>query len=152
MIDLVGKYRHGKTERFVHDHCASRFFVSMAKSKLKNISGRPKISPTKKELDLAIQYVKISGLYKNRLADYMSVSRRTLYRILNRNKDFDTALKRADAEFCANLICRANPTKILTTKYWEEFGEKAGSEQQRDQEIDIFFNGIKTLMQKQKTT
>lgn len=120
----------------------------MSKIKIKIKSGRPKISLTKKDLDLAIQYVKISGLYKNRLADYMSVSRRTLYRILDRNKDFDTALKRADAEFCANLINRANPTKILTTKYWEEFGEITGTEQQRDQDIDNFFDGIKKLMQK----
>lgn len=74
----------------------------------------------------AIKYVEESGLYKTRLADFLSISRPTLDKILDENPDFFTALKRADAIFCKSLINEAkkkNPFFILRTKYREEFND-----------------------------
>lgn len=74
----------------------------------------------------AIKYVEKSGLYKTRLADFLSISRPTLDKALDENPDFFTALKRADAIFCKRLIdnvAKKNPTFILKTKYREEFND-----------------------------
>ena len=79
---------------------------------------------TEKEKELAIKYVEESGFYKNRLADYLSVSRPTLYRVLEEDTDFFTRLKRADAIFCKSLIesiKKKDPIFILKTKFREEF-------------------------------
>ncbi len=74
----------------------------------------------------AIKYVEESGLYKNRLADFLGISRPTLDKVLEENPDFFTTLKRSDAIFCKNLIDgvkKKNPYLILRTKYSEEFPE-----------------------------
>mgnify|MGYP007022290063 CR=1 FL=1 len=74
----------------------------------------------------AVKYVEESGFYKNRLADFLSISRPTLDKLLEENPDFFTALKRADAIFCKSLIDgvrKRNPFLILRTKYNEEFHE-----------------------------
>lgn len=79
---------------------------------------------SEKEKELAIKYVEESGFYKNRLADYLSISRPTLYKILEEDGGFFTRLKRADAIFCKNLIeavKKREPLYILKTKYREEF-------------------------------
>jgi hypothetical protein len=74
----------------------------------------------------AIQYVEESGLFKNRLADFLSISRPTLNKVLNEDEAFFTSLKRADAIFCKKLIegvGKKNPFLILRTKYREEFND-----------------------------
>lgn len=71
-----------------------------------------------------IKYVEESGFYKGRLADFLSVSRPTLDKVLEENPDFFTAIKRADAIFCKNLIAevsKKDPVFILKTKYRKEF-------------------------------
>lgn len=75
----------------------------------------------------AIKYVKEGGLFKNRLSDFLSISRPTLDRLLKEDEDFFTALKRADAIFCKNLIAQVSkkdPIFILRTRYKEEFDDK----------------------------
>jgi len=106
----------------------------------KNKVGRPKINLSKKQKDLAIQYVKTSGLYKIRLAKYLGIGRRSLYRVLKRDKNFDTDLQRAEAEFCADIIKRANPTKILETKYRDEFPIKQEIELSADRRMEAFLD------------
>lgn len=79
---------------------------------------------TDKEKELAVKYVEESGLFKNRLADYLGVSRPTIYRILEEDTDFFTRLKRADAIFCKNVIetvRKKDPLFILKTRLKEEF-------------------------------
>ncbi len=79
-----------------------------------------------KDKEFAIKYVESSGLYKNRLADFLGVSRPTLDKVLNEDKDFFTSLKKADAIFCKNLIdvvSKKNPFLILRTKYRDEFND-----------------------------
>lgn len=74
----------------------------------------------------AIKYVEESGLFKNRLADFLGISRPTLDKVLEENADFFTRLKRADAVFCKKLIeivGKKNPFLILRTKYREEFND-----------------------------
>lgn len=74
----------------------------------------------------AVKYIEESGLYKNRLADFLGISRPTLDKVLEENPDFFTILKRSDAIFCKNLIDgvkKKNPYLILRTKYSEEFPE-----------------------------
>ena len=113
-----------------------RFLLNMAKNK----SGRPKITLSVKEKKLAIQYVQTSGLFKNRLADFLMIGRRTLYRLLDRDKDFGTRLLRADSIFCADLVKRANPTKILQMKYSDEFKDKLSIEHSADKRLDDFLD------------
>ena len=74
--------------------------------------------------EYAIKYVEEGGYYKNRLADFLGISRPTLDKLLEENPDFFTALKRADAVFCKSLIDlvkKKNPSFLLKTKYREEF-------------------------------
>ena len=74
----------------------------------------------------AIKYVEESGFYKNRLADFLGISRPTLDKFLEENPNFFTALKRADAIFCKKLIDtvgKKTPIFILKTKYKEEFDD-----------------------------
>lgn len=74
----------------------------------------------------AVKYVEESGLFKNRLADFLGISRPTLDKLLEEDQDFFTSLKRADAIFCKNLITevkRKNPFFILRTKYRAEFND-----------------------------
>jgi len=74
----------------------------------------------------ALKYVEESGFYKNRLADFLSISRPTLDKLLEEDTDFFTALKRADAIFCKGLIegvKKRSPFLILKYKYNEEFHE-----------------------------
>lgn len=79
-----------------------------------------------KDIEFAIKYVEESGLYKNRLSDFLGISRPTLDKLIDENPDFFTALKRADAIFCKNLVAsvsKKNPFLILRTKYREEFND-----------------------------
>jgi len=81
---------------------------------------------TDKDKKFAIKYVEKSGFYKSRLADFLSISRPTLDKLLEEDNDFFTSLKRADAIFCKNLIeevSRKNPAFILKTKYRKEFDD-----------------------------
>ena len=99
----------------------------------------------------ALKYVEDSGFYKNRLADFLCISRPTLDKLLEENHDFFTSLKRADAIFCKNLIDgvkKKNPYLILKSKYNEEFHEniKIGF----DPEIEIL--RIKKLIDDSSTT
>lgn len=74
----------------------------------------------------SIKYVEKSGLYKSRLADFLTISRPTLDKVLDEDPDFFTTLKRADAIFCKRLIetvAKKNPTFLLKTKYREEFND-----------------------------
>ncbi len=74
----------------------------------------------------ALKYVEESGFYKNRLADFLSISRPTLDKLLEEDVDFFTSIKRADAIFCKSLIDgvkKKNPYLILKAKYSEEFHE-----------------------------
>ena len=74
---------------------------------------------TEENKDYAVRYCQQGGFYKNRLADFLGISRPTLDKLLEDNPDFFTALKRADAVFCKNLIdavSRKNPIFILKTK------------------------------------
>jgi len=82
---------------------------------------------TEETKQYAVKYVEESGLFKNRLADFLSISRPTLDRVLEENEDFFTALKRADSVYCKSLIdivSKKNPIFILRTKYRAEFDEK----------------------------
>jgi hypothetical protein len=72
----------------------------------------------------AIVYVESTGLFKNRLSNFMGVSRPTLDRVLEQDDDFFTRLKIADSKFCQSLIesvKKKNPAFLLKTKYREEF-------------------------------
>lgn len=78
--------------------------------------------------DFAIRYVAATGFYKNRLAEYLCISRPTLDKILEEDQSFFTQLKSADALFCKDLIVRTakkNPAFILKTKYKEEFDDSS---------------------------
>lgn len=82
---------------------------------------------TEETKQFAIKYVEEGGLFKNRLADFLSISRPTLDRVLEENDDFFTTLKHADAVFCKNLITQVSkkdPIFILRTRYKEEFDDK----------------------------
>lgn len=81
---------------------------------------------TERDQEQAIKYVEDSGLYKNRLADFLGISRPTLDKVLEDKPDFFTSLKQADARFCKKLIeivGKKNPFLILSTKYREEFND-----------------------------
>jgi hypothetical protein len=72
----------------------------------------------------ALIYVESSGFFKNRLSNFLSISRPTLDRILEDDNNFFTSIKRADAVFCQSLIDlvkKKNPAFLLKTKYREEF-------------------------------
>lgn len=97
----------------------------------------------------AIRYVEESGFYKNRLADFLGISRPTLNKLLEEDSDFFTAIKAADAVFCKNLIevvKRKNPIFILRTKYRDEFNEKGTI---YDPEIEI--KRVKALLEESCT-
>lgn len=75
----------------------------------------------------AIKCVEESGFYKNRLANFLGISRPTFDKVLKENEDFFTDLKRADAVYCKSLIdivSKKNPVFILRTRYSEEFDDK----------------------------
>jgi hypothetical protein len=74
----------------------------------------------------AVKYAEESGFYKNRLADFLGISRPTLDKILEENPDFFTSLRMADAKFCKMLIEKVslkNPVFILRSKYRNEFND-----------------------------
>lgn len=76
----------------------------------------------------AYMYVLVSGFYKVRLAQFLSISRPTLDRMLHDDPHFFTQLQAADAEFCKKLImqvAKKNPTFILKTKYRTEFPDNS---------------------------
>lgn len=105
---------------------------------------------TESDKEHALKYVEESGFYKNRLADFLSISRPTLDKVLEEFPDFFTALKRADSIFCQRLIegvKKKNPFLILKYKYNEEFHEniKFGF----DPEIEI--QKIKKLIEESST-
>jgi len=78
----------------------------------------------------AIKYVEESGFYKYRLADFLGISRPTFNKVLEENPDFFTALKRADAIFCKNLIDivrNKNPVFLLKHRYKDEFSDSPTS-------------------------
>ncbi len=98
----------------------------------------------------AIKYVEESGLFKNRLADFLGISRPTLDKILEENPDFFTCLKRADAVFCKKLIeivGKKNPFLILRTKYREEFNDTIKIGFDPEEEIQK----VKKLLEKETT-
>jgi len=79
---------------------------------------------TDKEKEMAVKYCEESGLYMNRLADFLGISRPTVYKLLEEDTDFFTRIKRADAVFCKNLIMSAekkDPIYLLRKKFREEF-------------------------------
>lgn len=81
---------------------------------------------TEEDKQHAIKYVEESGMFKNRLSDFLGISRPTLDKLLEENPDFFTSLRRADAVFCKNLIeevKKRNPFFILKTRYREEFND-----------------------------
>src|SRR3990167_10632169 len=81
---------------------------------------------TEENKDYAVRYCQQGGFYKNRLADFLGISRPTLDKLLEENPDFFTSLKRADAVFCKSLIDlvkKKNPSFLLKTKYREEFDD-----------------------------
>ena len=83
---------------------------------------------TEENKEHAIRYCQQGGFYKNRLADFLGISRPTLDKLLDENPEFFTSLKRADAVFCKNLIdavSKKNPIFILRTRYKEEFNDTA---------------------------
>lgn len=86
----------------------------------------------------AIAYVKESGFFKNRLANFLGISRPTLDKILEEDTDFFTSLKRADSVFCKNLIDKVaekNPIFILRTRYKDEFNERIAISYDPEEEI-----------------
>ena len=87
--------------------------------------------PSEEVKELSIKYVESSGLFKNRLADYLGVSRPTLDRVLQKDFEFFTSLKRADSRFCQNLIekvSQKDPKFLLLYKYGDEFRKKTSFE------------------------
>ena len=106
-------------------------------------TGRPKIELVKKQRELAIQYVKVSGFWRQALADYLGISKPTLLQILKKDEGFLTALKAADAEFRKEIIELAKvkrPDFILKTKYREEFPEKVEVEHSIDKRLEEFLD------------
>lgn len=86
-----------------------------------------KFELTVEQKNMAVAYVKATGLFKNRLADFLSISRPTLDRLFEDDPDFFTQVKASDAHFCQSLIevaAKKNPFFLLRTKYPEEFGER----------------------------
>lgn len=84
-----------------------------------------KLILTNKEKDFALIYVRASGFYKSRLANYLKISRPTLNRIFNDDPGFFTNVEAANAEFCKELIERAkdkNPLFLLERMFRKEFG------------------------------
>ncbi len=76
--------------------------------------------------DLAVRYVAETGFFKNRLANYLTISRPTLDKIFEEDPDFFTHIKAADALFCKDLVLevkKKNPTFLLKTRYREEFDD-----------------------------
>lgn len=93
---------------------------------------------TEENREYAVKYVEESGFYKNRLADFLGISRPTLDKLLEENPDFFTSLKRADSVFCKNLIdivSKKNPIFILRTKYRDEFNNYSGLPYDPEEEI-----------------
>lgn len=102
-------------------------------------SGRPKIEITKNQRDLAVKYVKVSGFWRQALADYLEISKPTLLQILKEDGGFLTALQAADAEFRKEIVELTKvkrPDFILKTKYREEFPEKVGVEHSVNSELE----------------
>jgi hypothetical protein len=96
----------------------------------------------------AIKYVEESGYYKNRLANFLGISRPTLYKVLEEDEDFFTALKRADAVYCKSLIdivSKKDPVFILRTRYKEEFDDKNKFVYSSKWEIESNNKGLFTL-------
>lgn len=86
--------------------------------------GAKKIKLSEEEKRQAILYIKKSGFYKNRLADYLGIARNTLYRILDDDPKFYTRIKKANAFFCSNLIKKADTKFLLKNMFNEEFQDK----------------------------
>lgn len=83
-----------------------------------------KLSENDKEK--AIKYVKESGFFKGRLADFLEISRPTLNKIIQEDTDFFTSLRHADSIFCKSLIDevkKKNPIFLLRMRYKEEFND-----------------------------
>jgi len=105
--------------------------------------GRPKIEISKEQRDLAVKYVKVSGFWRQALADYLEISKPTLLQILKKDDSFLTALQAADAEFRKEIIELAKvkrPDFILKTKYREEFPEKFEVEHSIDKRLEEFLD------------
>jgi len=110
-----------------------------------------KFELTEKDKKHAIKYVEESGFFKNRLANFLDISRPTLDKILDEDTTFFTDIKHADAIFCKDLIKivqKKNPVFILNTKYREEFNNtlKVGF----DPEVAI--QEVKKLLEENTTT
>jgi len=130
------------------DYCFRHDKKGKCIKKPKDKGGRAKIELTDKQKELAIRYVKNSGLWKVRLAMYLGIDVKTLRSILKSDKSFSLVLQTADAEFCGKIIKKAKPDFILKTKYREEFSEKVGVEHRLDKELREFFDRNKQLMKK----
>lgn len=88
--------------------------------------------------ELAVRYVVATGFYKNRVANYLGISRPTLDKVFKEDLSFFTQLKAADAVFCKNLIINTankNPAFLLKTKYREEFDDSARISVDPEEEI-----------------
>lgn len=109
----------------------------------KSKGGRPKKKITKEQRDLAVKYVKVSGFWRQALADYLEISKPTLLQILKQDEGFLTALQAADAEFrkeIVELTKAKRPDFILKTKYREEFPEKVEVEHSVDKRLEEFLD------------
>lgn len=105
--------------------------------------GRPKIELVKKQKELAIQYVKVSGFWRQALADYLEISKPTFLQILKEDEGFLTALQAADAEFRKEIVQLTKvkrPDFLLKTKYREEFPEKVEIEHSVDKRLEEFLD------------
>ncbi len=90
-------------------------------SKKGNKGGRPRVILSGSQMQLAIEYVTTSGLWKVRLAKLLRIDHDTLNRILKTDRSFSDDLEAAEAVFIGKTIQRAKPEFILKTKYRNEF-------------------------------
>ena len=59
---------------------------------------------TDEQKRMALDYIRASGYFKFRLAQFLKISRPTLNKILVEDTDFFTEVEAANAEFCKELI------------------------------------------------
>lgn len=79
---------------------------------------------TDEEKQAAVLYVRATGFWAYRLADYLHMDYKTLKRILKDDPELSTRLKAAESEFKGELIratIAKRPDFILETKYKDEF-------------------------------
>ena len=105
--------------------------------------------------NMAVAYVKATGLFKNRLASFLGISRPTLDKLFEEDPDFFTQVKASDAQFCQSLIesaAKKNPFFLLRTRYPEEFGERAPNAVDPEAELQRFFSILVDERKKEQTS